>query len=289
MYEYKFSDEQTEKINKKTAVLDSFKQIDKKYSFNNDELKLERKTFTAPSTEEIQSIAEDSLKEYKLSGIDKIKTDYASKISDLNQKETQNQQNLTSQKSQLKGVYEGLKQDASNDSIKQGLARSSIIVNVLDAFDKEMLDTYSKLDSEYNSQFKKLQEEKSLLESQKKNALDAFDISYASKLNDKIEEINASIEKKQKEVEDYNKAIEKQEKQFKETQEKENQELMDFINLYGKETLDRVKQQEKYNIAYAYFMNMDKNEALAELLNNSVYKDELGKFYSSLEKEIRNR
>ena len=289
MYEYKFSDEQTEKINKKTAVLDSFKQIDKKYSFNNDELKLERKTFTAPSTEEIHSIAEDSLKEYKLSGIDKIKTDYASKISDLNQKETQNQQNLTSQKSQLKGVYEGLKQDASNDSIKQGLARSSIIVNVLDAFDKEMLDTYSKLDSEYNSQFKKLQEEKSLLESQKKNALDAFDISYASKLNDKIEEINASIEKKQKEVEDYNKAIEKQEREFKETQEKENQELMEFINIYGKETLDRVKQQEKYNIAYAYFMNMDKNEALAELLNNSVYKDELGKIYSSLEKEIRNR
>ena len=249
MYEYKFSDEQTEKINKKTAVLDSFKQIDKKYSFDNDEIKLERKTFTAPSTEEIQSIAEDSLQEYKLSGIDKIKTNYASKISDLDQKEIQNQQNLTSKKSQLKGVYEELKQDASNDSIKQGLARSSIIVNVLDAFDKEMLDTYSKLDSEYNSQFKKLQEEKSLLETQKKNALDAFDISYASKLNDKIEEINASIEKKQKEVDEYNKEIEKQEKEFKENQEKENQELMEFINLYGKETLDRVKQQEKYNIA----------------------------------------
>ena len=218
-----------------------------------------------------------------------ILEEYSSKVNSINDLQSTNKENLSAQKDSLKNTYQELKQNASEDSIKRGLARSSIIVNVLEAFDQKMLDEYSNLDREYTQKFQELEEEKSLLENQKESALKSFDISYATKLNEKIEEINKEIAEKEKEVLEYNNKIAETEAEYKLNQQKQNQELIDFIGKYGSTALNRVKEEEKYNRALSYFYTLDKDEALAELLNNDQYKVELGSYYSKLEQTLRNR
>ncbi|HIV01181.1 MAG TPA: hypothetical protein IAA62_01325 [Candidatus Caccopulliclostridium gallistercoris] len=289
MYTYKFTDEQSEKIKKQTDLFDQFKNIDKKYSFDNSSIALDRMEYTAPSQEEVEESAKSSLQSYLDQGKNDILEEYSSKVSNIENLQNTNKENLTSQKENLKNTYKELKQNASEDATSRGLARSSIVVNILDAFDQGMLDEYSKLDQEYTKKFQELEEEKSLLESQKNSALNSFDISYATKLNEKIEEINKEIEEKEKEVLEYNNKIAEKEAEYKLDQQKQNQELIDFIGKYGSTALNRVKEEEKYNAALSYFYTLDKNEALAELLNNDQYKVELGNYYSQLERTLRNR
>ena len=289
MYTYKFTDEQSDKIKKQSNLFDEFKNVDKKYSFDNSNITLDRMEYEAPSIEEVKQSAVDSLGSYLDSGKKNIENEYESKVADINSLQSANKENLISQKNDIKSTYDELKQNASEDSIKRGLARSSIIVNVLEAFDNKMLDDYANLDKEYTKKFQELEEEKSLLESQKQSALNSFDISYATKLNDKIEEINKEIEEKEKEVLEYNNQIAEKEAEYKLDQQKRNQELLEYIGKYGSTALNRVKENEKYNLALSYFMSLDKDEALAELLNNDQYKVELGNFYSTLEKTLRNR
>ena len=289
MYTYKFTDEQSDKIKKQSNLFDEFKNIDKKYSFDNSDITLDRMEYQAPTKEEVEQSAIASLGSYLDSGKKDIENKYESKVSDINKLQSTNKDNLISQKNDLKETYQELKQNASEDSIKRGLARSSIIVNVLEAFDNKMLEDYANLDKAYTQKFQELEEEKSLLESQKQNALNSFDISYATKLNEKIEEINKEIEEKEKEVLEYNNQIAEKEAEFKLDQQDRNQELLEYIGKYGSTALNRVKENEKYNLALSYFMSLDKDEALAELLNNDQYKIELGNFYSTLEKTLRNR
>ena len=289
MYTYKFTDEQSDKIKKQSNLFDEFKNIDKKYSFDNSDITLDRMEYQAPTKEEVEQSAIASLGSYLDSGKKDIENEYESKVSDINKLQSTNKDNLISQKNDLKETYQELKQNASEDSIKRGLARSSIIVNVLEAFDNKMLEDYANLDKAYTQKFQELEEEKSLLESQKQNALNSFDISYATKLNEKIEEINKEIEEKEKEVLEYNNQIAEKEAEFKLDQQDRNQELLEYIGKYGSTALNRVKENEKYNLALSYFMSLDKDEALAELLNNDQYKIELGNFYSTLEKTLRNR
>ncbi len=289
MYTYKFTDEQSEKIKQQSNLFDEFKNVDKKYSFDNSNISLERKEYTAPSAEEVEASAKESLQSYLDEGKNDILEEYTTKVNSINSLQATNKDNLNEQKAELKNTYQELKQNASEDSIKRGLARSSIIVNVLDAFDNGMLEDYANLDKEYTKKFQELEEEKSLLESQKQNALNSFDISYATKLNEKIDEINKEIEEKEKEVLEYNNKIAETEAEYKLNQQKQNQELLDYIGKYGTTALNRAKENEKYNLALSYFMSMDKDEALAELLNNDQFKTELGNYYSQLEKTLRNR
>ena len=289
MYTYKFTDEQSEKINKQANLFDEFKNIDKKYSFDNSDLTLDRMEYTAPTKEEVEESAKSSLQSYLDQGKNDILEEYSTKVDSINNLQSTNKQNLDTQKESLKNKYSELKQDASMDATSRGLARSSIVVNILDAFDQGMLEEYSKLDQEYNQKFQELEEEKSLLESQKQNALNSFDISYATKLNEKIEEINKEIEEKEKEVLEYNNKIAETEAEYKLNQQKQNQELVDFIGKYGSTALNRVKEGEKYNLALSYFYTLDKDEALAELTNNEQYKIELGNYYATLLQALKNR
>ena len=77
MYKYSFSSEDTDKITEKTKnysdLLSNFKKVDEKYNFSDDsDLDLQRKTFQGKTDEEIKKQAQDSLKDYKQTGVDDI-------------------------------------------------------------------------------------------------------------------------------------------------------------------------------------------------------------------------
>lgn len=309
MYQYSFTDKDSKKIEEQATALDnlmkSFDEIDKKYSFNLDDqgknfdqsLNLEKQTFTRPDESSVKKQAEDGLYDYKTTSLTKIENDYTTNKNAIDEKLNELSTSKNESKNNLKSAYENAKLDASNDAIKRGLARSSIIVNKLASYDKAMLDEFSKIENDWNEAYNKLSSEKTMLEVQKQNALDAFDIAYAVKLSEKINSINEKIDEKEREVIEYNNKVEQLEKEFELEKQKQIQDYNDKLNDkkldileyygdYGTNQVELIKQTEKYDKALAYFMSIPKQEALSILENNDHFKASLKNYYNKLLTQI---
>lgn len=303
MYEYKFSDDETREITKKTNSIDDlfkkFDDVDSKYKLKDEtttsgnSLNLERKEFIKPDEETVKKQAEDSLAEYKNQTLEQIENDYTTNSQaideDLSQALT-NKQNLTSN---LKNAYNEVKEDASNDAVKRGLARSSIIVNKLAKFDNSMLAEFATIEKDYTNTVSKLNNQKSQLEVQRQNALDGFDIAYAVKLSEKIADINSKLEEKQNEVLEYNNKIEQLEKEYLQQQEKitadineairdDNAKLIEYYTENGQAYVDKLKQEEKYSLALDYLNTLSKQDAINTLTNNAKFQENFPTYYTKL-------
>ncbi len=281
MYQYTFSKEDTDALTEKTKkysdLLDSFKDVDKKYSSqDNGSLDLEEMTFTKPSDEEIKKQAENNLYDYKETGIKGINDEYDEKQSSIENQISSTLKSGDEKKNETKQLYSSLKQDASNDATKRGLARSSIVINVLDAFDQNMINEYNKINEEISSTVDSLNNQKALLSEQKQNALNSFDITYAVKLSEKIDEINKELLEQEQKVIEYNNEIAQKEAEYEQNRKENALDYADYVAEYGVKELEEIKQNEKYLLAKDYFMSMPKEEALEELESNKIYNAELG-------------
>ncbi|MBO5884671.1 MAG: hypothetical protein J6Q51_02640, partial [Clostridia bacterium] len=257
MYQYTFSNKDTETITEKTKnysnLLDEFKQIDKKFSSLDDsELNLEKKSFEKLSDEQIKQQAENNLFDYKQSSIQNINDEYATKTDDIDQNIKQTEQSATSQKNEAKQLYSSLKQDAAKDAVKRGLARSSIVINILDAFDQGMIEEYNKINQEISTKIDSLNSKKQLLDEQKQNALNAFDISYAVKLSNKIDEINKELNEQEQKVIEYNNQIAQKEAEYEAKRKQNALDYAEYIQKNGTDTIVQLKREEKYNLAKEY-------------------------------------
>ena len=280
MYKYSFTNEDTEKITEKTKnysdLLQNFKDIDEKYNFTPNDLTLERKTFEGKSDDEIKDEAQRSLKEYKDTGIADIEKSYSDKKTALDENIHDTKTQGESKKQETVDLYSSLKDDAKQDAVKRGLARSSIVINVLDAFNQNMIDEYNKINEEISSKIQNLTTQKTLLDEQKQNALNSFDISYALKLSNKIDEINEKLSEQQQKVIEYNNQIAEKEAEYKSKQTDKTLTYAKYIQSYGKDGINVLKQDEKFTLAKNYLDGLTKEEALSELENNKVFASELG-------------
>lgn len=299
MYQYIFSDEdtkliekQTEKENKKKTLKDSFEAIDNKYhttlSGNTQpSLDLEKMTFTKPTDEEIKNQATQGLADYKQNGIKDIEQQYLLKAQNIDDTISLKKQNADMQKSELEQKYAALKADASNDALKRGLARSSIVVNTLEAFDNKMLDNFMTINQELAKSIDNLSTQKSLLEQQKQNALNSFDISYAVQLNEKIEKINEKLKEQEQSVIKYNNEIAEKEAEYKRKKQQEALDYAEYVGKYGLGTIEMMKSNEKYKLAREYFLSLPSGEAIKELEGDSSYINQLGTYYYKLLNELK--
>lgn len=301
MYQYLFDDNTTQKVNDSTnnskSMLELFQDVDKKYTFGNQsdaKLNLQKLEYVAPTKEEVKIAAENSLNSYKQNGINNINSTYETKNSQIDKSIQQVKDDTEKQKVTIANNYAQVKQDAKNDAIKRGLARSSIIVNTLENYDNKMLNNLAILSSEANDKITSLNIQKNSAELEKENALRAFDIEYAIKLQDKIDSINADISKTQESVIRYNNEIAELEAKWNKEVEKENNDraidMAEFVGKSGSFVIETLKRNEKYQLARDYFKTMDKQSALNELTNNSAYKENLGDvIYEKLLKELQNK
>lgn len=301
MYQYTFDDTTTNKVNQSTkkskTVLEQFADVDNKYnSFttNSVGLELEKMEYSKPTKEEIESEAKNSLQDYKNKTINSINSQYNEKNNQLSNSIEKAKEDSNKDKNEIVSSYKALKQDAKDDAIKRGLARSSIIVNTLASYDKGMLDSLQNEANELQKTITNIENEKSLLEGQKYSALEAFDIEYAVRLQDKINELNTSIEEKEKEVIEYNNKISEKlaewEKEQADSKFDKTMDIADLIAEHGLSAFDILKQNEKYEIAKAHFNQMEKSEAIGELKYNSAFKSQLGTaLFNKLLNELEKR
>ncbi len=281
MYQYTFSNKDTEELTEKTKnysnMLQGFEDVDKKFSSQDEgSLNLEKKTFEKLSDEEIAKKAENSLSDYKNSELENINSSYDDKKQSIDEEINTTKTDGEAQKNETKELYSSLKQEASNDAVKRGLSRSSIVINILDAFDQNMIKEYNKINDEITSKIDSLNNQKNLLNEQRENALNAFDITYAVKLSNKIDEINQSLLEEEQKVLEYNNQIAQKEAEYEAERKQNALDYAEYVEKYGYEGIEKMKQEEKYQIAKDYLMSMSKEEALNELNSNRLFNSELG-------------
>lgn len=299
MYQYLFDEDTTNKIKESTSktksVLDKFNDIDKKYSTGNkvdSKISLEKISYNVPTQDEVLKKAENSLYDYKTSKQEAINDDYNLQNEQINQSINSIKEDKKEQQAEIENTYSKVKENASNDAIKRGLARSSIIVNKLENYDNKMLNDLAVLSSQTSEKINTLNTQKNTLELEKNNALKSFDIEYAIKLQEKIDSLNEDIFKNEQSVIKYNNEISEIEAKWNKEVEQENNDremdMANFIAKYGIYEVNAIKQNEKYQVAKEYLSSLDKQSALSELENNSAYKSNLGEtLYVKLLKELQ--
>ena len=301
MYQYIIDDNTTKKVKDSTtktkSVLDKFSDIDKKYTVGNQidsDISLRKIDYKTPTQEEVAKQAENSLFDYKTSGVDSINNKYDLQNSLVDKSIKDLKTNEKEQKANIEDAYSRVKENASNDAIKRGLARSSIIVNKLENYDNKMLNDLAVLANKTTAKIDSLNTQKNTLTLEKQNALKAFDLAYAIKLQDKIDALNEDITKNEQAAIKYNNQIAEYEAKWEREVEQENNDremaMANFIAKNSVYTINSVKRNEKYGVAKEYLNSLDKQTALAELTSNSAYKENLGDtLYAQLLKELNER
>ncbi len=312
MYNYTIGADVTKEVlnlsnqqNKKKKVDDLLNQIGQIHNtFSGDGSKqnyqenvsLERKTFTPKTQSEVEELAKNELITEK-NNAQKTITDQNSvkKAQLLEQKEVQKNTTQATKES-LQSAYDQAKQNANDEALKRGLARSSIVVNQLNAFDQDQLEKYSKLDEELQNNINAIEFELSGLEGELQQALNDFNVTYASKLQSKMNELNFELTKQKESSMEYNNEIALKEAEFNKKLAELNNELsntdfekgttmLDLMGKYGSNIVNKYVSDNVYQATKKYLSKLSKAEAL-EVLQDQKVKASLGSMYETLLKEF---
>ena len=267
-----------------------FNEIDSKYSSgllgDREVPSLDRLALSDISAEDILSDAKIALEADRVTGLSKIEADNLTKERKL---ESQKNTAIKDADTDIKKLAE--KYDANVEPIKagalsRGLARSSIVANQLSENELNKQSSLYAVDRGLMEELNTINQNISVLDAQKQNALNAFDIAYAAKLEDKINKLTQDAEKKNQEIIKYNNTITRQEETMRYNQE---QELLKRIGEYAKirdsNTADyfaELARSEKLQATFDYLNSYSKADAIALASNSSDIKSALGKSYATL-------
>jgi len=278
---------------KKDSMLDDLKaqieSIDEKYDIfptkgekMDDNINLSRKETIIKTDDELKAEAENSLADYAKAQKDAINNTADKKISNFDGKEESLRAQSELEKAQLQNYYNTYKRNAENDALKRGIQRSSIVINNLNAFDKELIEKLINIDKTLGENIASINDQISALNDERQKALDEFNITYAVKVNDKINALKDDLQAKNDEILEYNNKIAQIEAEYKADAQKRNQQVdEDYLSQIYKyfanqDTIKANKQKDYETAVDEYLESLSKDDALAELSNNSFIRDILG-------------
>lgn len=307
MYQYKVSNEDSKKVKQLTEsadvekLLKQINNINKSFATSSVELdndvSFEKLNPVNKTDDELLKEAQNSLYDYKKSSLDKINNDTTTKqqelVRDIDNVETQ----AIKDKNNIASYYDNAREEAGNDALKRGLARSSIVINTLDAFNDDEIASYKQIDDEVSNKVNALNFEINALNSQRESALNDFDIEYAVKLDATLSQLKKELGEQQMAITKYNNDIAKAEEDYKikyanlENTLNENawdkeMDLFDIYSEYGASMMDKYKSNKIYSLVKDYLLQFDSAEAKNILETNEELKKVLGNKYSTLINEL---
>ncbi len=298
-----------------SGLVDALKQLEQQLESKNQsaepdydalfpKITLEKVEYTPSTDEQLQLKAES-----ELSG------DYAKEIQNLSDYTKNKGEQLaeygqkleTDKAAALKETADAVasaKSSASDDMLKRGLGRSSIVSEILGGYDKAGIEKTADLVNTYNAKISDVEKEIGSLETEKQKSIADLDLDYAKKLSERIDELkeerlklsneaieaNNDIAKKQaqldadrlKDIENYKsdsakKAAEAAEKQA--TYEKK----------YGYSSEKQENYAKRYDLALRYYLTVDSDIALQAFESSANMKYYLGNYYDKLKSLLKER
>ncbi len=224
---------------------------------------------------EILEIAKAENTAKKKEKLDKLESDYEKEKTSFEQAKLSADENLKDSYENLKNLYSELKEKLENDSIKRGMARSSVISGQIGDLQGQHIKAAGEVEGSYNKTISDINAEISSLEKQQDSALELLDLKSASELNNRITELKSQRDKNILENEKYNSSV--REKNIKYSQDRQNK-IDEFLK---KQQQDKIKQQNElseYEQKYGYS---------GEKLQNYTKRYDLAyEFYTSLSPDI---
>lgn len=291
------SEKKRKKVEDLLSAIDNVEKLTQPVSANaGSEIALSRKQTPVKTTEEIEKEAQNSLATYKSEQEKSIADENKEKESKLIADKETLLKSGEQEKNTLEGYYANAKQNVSDEALKRGLARSSIVINQLGAFDQDQISRYAKIDEQINDKINSLEFELSGLQGELTSALNDFNVSYATKLQEKISQLNGQLEAQVNSALEYNNEIALQEAKFnqgiadlqKEMDDATFEQGVDLLELqakYGANVVNKFLQDNVYKETKKYLNTLSKEEAL-EILNDENVKSRLGSLYDVLVKEF---
>lgn len=310
MYQYSFSKEKEKEIldnlnatskPKSETLEEKLKSIDSKYSLSGQNetispgLDLKKMDEVKIDEDEVKKEAQKHADKERESNVLKLEEDTKNKAEALEVSKQNQTRSTEESKKYIESLYDARKEEASNEALKRGLGRSSIIINQIEAFDKGKIDEYIALDKELTSSISSISDKLNNLNVEKESALKNYDIAYAVSVDEKIKKLTEELTKKQQDVIKYNNEIAEKEAKYNDGIIEKNNDVANknlsnslniakFIEEYGVGGLNQLKVSEKYDTIMNYLNGLSKEDALNDIqAKGDFYKDQLGdKYYQIL-------
>ncbi|MGN1227695.1 MAG: hypothetical protein ACI4TX_03535 [Christensenellales bacterium] len=296
-----------EQRKQKQKILNDLKAIQKGFEMTAPQEKGEyNPTFTKLDTkqmsdDDIASKAKQNLVYYEAGGKKEINDKYNTSKGKINEQISEVNTSAKADADKLSEQAKDLKESTKNSMINKNIARSSIYQNMMTDIEKEEMQQLQDLKADTDNKINQLNEKLQLLDNERQNALELFDISYAVKVQDQMDKIKKEISNYNDAVTKYNNSIEQKENDLKAKYDEKyqnyvsqiedrNRKVMEFMQKYGYGTISNKLNSQKYNVALDYLNTMDKDVAMEILTENDDFKNELGEnLFNQLIEAIKNR
>jgi len=231
--------------------------------------------YSAATDDDIERLARAESEYGKKTDTDALNSSYANRKDALENAKASADKSLDASYKKLEQLYNELREKTENDTIKRGIARSSIASTRIDDLNRAQMKGASELEKSYNSNISDLDTQIERLEADRENALNDLDLKYAVQLDERIGELKKERDETVKKYETYNANIREKEKKF---QKQREEDIADYLAKKEKEKQDALQKQEEYEKKYGY--------SGAKQDNYAKRYDIAFDFYSSLSPEI---
>ena len=223
------------------------------------------KTYTKPTDEETMQKANDEISPL-----------YEAKIESVTSKNNMERQNVEDEKDELyerakeslkelQKTYENAKQNTSNEAIKRGLARSSIVLNQLSDLENSEINAKGGILSQRDKDLSNLSKKIDELKIKLLNDTNVLNEERAKEINQRVEELLDKYEQEEQDVFEYNNKLRQQRA---ETLAKLKEQGVNVDETQSKEYIKMLSDKTKTFYSYYYAFGED---ALDELKKDKQY------------------
>lgn len=280
----------------KDDLLQQFEEIDKNYQDMIDKTansqlenlpelpEYDYLEYDAPDDEQIKQTAEDSLSDYLNSGKNAIEEESALAKAEKEAEKVAAEQAAQENANTIASNYDAANKAVASDTLKRGLARSSIAVNKTSEIETGKAEALNAAAQAASAEQAKLDSELSALEQERQKALNDFDIAYAAKVTEKINELTAERDEKIKEVTEYNNKLKEQENQDAEERAELILELQKQAAENGELTgaiadAENYKYEAKYTAIYNFLSGLSDAKAKEYIRSDADIRNALTDYY----------
>lgn len=232
------------------------------------DVKLQKMEYTPLTEEEINKKATSAVDEKYALKKDALTSNFENELKQTEQKAKDIKENSQVKKQELEGLYSALEEKLSNNAVKRGISRSSIIAEQIKNLGLEKVKDVLNIDNETASAIEKNAQMIDELKVKYQKAVSNLDLEKAIEINENIEKIKKEQESKIEEVLKYNNLVTRQEAELKqEVGEPSKLEISKIKSQMIKQAVDYYSKLPKEKRLEAFLAD----EEILELLGEDSY------------------
>lgn len=257
-----------------------------------------------PATDEqLRELARREADYNKQTSINALDKQYTNKKSGLESQKSEADKSLEDSYAKLESLYKELRQNAENNSLKRGMARSSVIMGQLSNLDSAHMASAGEVEAAYNDVIGNINNNITQLESDRETALDTLDLKYASELSTRISELEKERADTIAQYEKYNNTIREKDRKYQQEREEDveqylanrekeklaaEEEQRAYESKYGYSGEKQKNYVERYNLAYDFYSALSPDIAADALAASPNMKYYLGEYYNKLLNSLKS-